>query len=140
MKRQKIVDSILNNLKNIKKENGFYTSAGANCFEWLEKPLDKDSYPAIIVRDSEDGIQMSSSSWAHSLKIEVDILTNGKNSILEAREIISDVLKSFEIIEDEISFTCSYKGSETIKEQADFSYSGTRMIIIVEYETRPWEQ
>lgn len=140
MKRQNIVTIILNNLKNIKQQNGFYTSAGANCFEWLEKPLDKDSYPAIIVRDSEDGIQMSSSSWAHSLKIEVDILTNGKNSILEAREVISDVLKSFKNIEDEISFVCSYKGSETIREQADFSYSGTRMIIIVEYETRAWEQ
>lgn len=140
MKRQTIATIILDNLKNIKKENGFYSSAGENCFEWHEKPLDKDSYPAIIIRDSEDGIKMTASSWLHSLKIEVDILANGKNSIFETREIISDVLKTFKNIQEEISFICLYKGSETIKEQADFSYSGTRMVFVVEYETRAWEQ
>ncbi len=140
MERQNIVTVIVDILKKINKENGFYSNAGENCFEWYEKPLSKDDYPAIIVRDTEDNANTSAGSWDHNLRIEMDILTNGKKSIWNTREIISDVLKSFKEVEETINYSCSYKGSETLLEQADYAYGGTRVVFIVTYQTAPWEQ
>lgn len=140
MIRQTIVTESIDILKNIKKENGFYSSVGDNCFEWYEKKLDKEEYPAIFFRDSEDTVVISSSSWEHTLRIEIDIATNGKNTMLYAREIISDVLTAFKDIEKKINYETTYKGCETIQEQADYAYSGTRMVFTIKYNTRPWEQ
>lgn len=40
MTRQKIVDAVLENLKNIKIDKGFYSDAGKNVFEWMDKTLE----------------------------------------------------------------------------------------------------
>jgi len=140
MKRQFIVDSIAQQLKLISAVNGFYSEAGKNVFEWLEKPLDKDEYPAIIVRDVTDDVS-DGQILEHSLKIEVDIAVSNKaTSLWDMREVTSDVLKAFGVLENTINYKCKYLGSDFLVEQKDTVYGGVRLTFSVSYETQRWEQ
>jgi len=140
MIRQDLVDAILAKMKLITKANGFRSDCGLNCFEWYEKKLEHKQFPAIIIRDPESPSYEESGVFFHSLKIEIDIAVIGKDSVLNNREIISDILKSFKEFKDESNRECKYGGSETLIEQKDFMYGGTRLIFTVEYESVPWEQ
>lgn len=139
MVRQSIVDSILENLKKIKIDNGFYSNAGLNVFEWMEKTLEDRDFPALIIRDSSSKVN-ETSSLEHILKIEVDIAIKGKNSIWSMREVSSDVLKTFGIVENILNFKINYLGFESLVEQRESMYSGTRMEFEVIYNTRRFEQ
>lgn len=139
MVRQSIVDSILENLKKIKIDNGFYSNAGLNVFEWMEKTLEDRDFPALIIRDSSSKVN-ETSSLEHILKIEVDIAIKGKNSIWSMREVSSDVLKTFGIVENILNFKINYLGFESLIEQRESMYSGTRMEFEVIYNTRRFEQ
>lgn len=139
MVRQSIVDSILENLKKIKIDNGFYSNAGLNVFEWMEKTLEDRDFPALIIRDSSSKVN-ETSSLEHILKIEVDIAIKGKNSIWSMREVSSDVLKTFGIVENILNFKINYLGFESLVEQRESMYSGTRMEFEVIYQTRKFEQ
>ena len=139
MVRQSIVDSILENLKKIKIDNGFYSNAGLNVFEWMEKTLEDRDFPALIIRDSSSKVN-ETSSLEHILKIEVYIAIKGKNSIWSMREVSSDVLKTFGIVENILNFKINYLGFESLVEQRESMYSGTRMEFEVIYQTRKFEQ
>lgn len=140
MKRQIIVDTIIEQMKLISSANGFYSEAGTNVFEWLEKPLDKTEYPAIIIRDISDDVS-DNEILSHNLKIEVDIATKSKSETLwDMREVSSDVLKTFGIIEDTLSYRCSYLGNDFLIDQKDTTYGGVRLNFVVEYKTTRWEQ
>lgn len=140
MKRQFIIDSIAEQLRLISATNGFYSEAGKNVFEWLEKPLDKDEYPAIIVRDVTDDVS-DGQILEHSLKIEVDVAVSNKStSLWDMREVTSDVLKAFGNLENTINYKCRYLGSDFLVEQKDTIYGGVRITFSVSYETPRWEQ
>ena len=139
MTRQKIVDVVLENLKNIKIDKGFYSDAGKNVFEWMDKTLEDRDFPALIIRDSSSKVN-ETSSLEHILKIEVDIAIKGKNSIWSMREVSSDVLKTFGIVENILNFKINYLGFESLVEQRESMYSGTRMEFEVIYQTRKFEQ
>ena len=139
MIRQKIIDVILENLKRIKRENGFYSDAGKNVFEWMEKTLEDRDFPALIVRDPSSKIN-TQSLFQNVLKIEIDVATKGKNSIWNLREATSDVLKIFGELEDILNYKIEYLGFETVSEQRENMYSGTRMEFEITYHTRRFEQ
>lgn len=140
MIRQTIVDEAIKQMKNISSSNGFYSEAGKNVFEWLEKPLDKDEYPAIIVRDPSDNIADQNNVFSHSLKIEIDIAVVGKNAPWNMREVTSDVIKAFKGVEDTLNFSCTCKGNDFIAEQKESLYGGVRVEFAVEYQSMKWEQ
>lgn len=140
MIRQKIVDTIIEKLKTISGSNGFYSEAGKNVFEWLEKPLDKDEYPAIVVRDPADNVTDDFTITRHNLKIEVDIAVIGKNTPWNMREVTSDVIKAFSLVEEELNYQCKCNGNEFITEQKDTTYGGVRVEFDVMYQSRRWEQ
>ena len=139
MTRQKIVDVVLENLKNIKIDKGFYSDAGKNVFEWMDKTLEDRDFPAIIIRDSSSKVS-DQSLLEHILRVEVDVATKGKNSAWNMREVSSDVLKTFGIIEDALNFKVSYLGFESLVEQRESMYSGTRMEFEIIYHSRRFEQ
>lgn len=140
MKRQTIVDIIVEKMKLISAANGFYSEAGKNVFEWLEKSLDKDEYPAIIIRDVADDTK-DEQVLNHSLKVEVDIAVSNKVTTLwDMREVTSDVLKVFGEIENAINYKCAYLGSEFLVEQKDTFYGGVRLTFTIAYQTGRWEQ
>lgn len=139
MTRQKIVDVVLEKLKNIKIDKGFYSDAGKNVFEWMDKTLEDRDFPAIIIRDSSSKVS-DQSLLEHTLRVEVDVATKGKNSAWNMREVSSDVLKTFGIIEDVLNFKVSYLGFESLIEQRESMYSGTRMEFEITYHTRRFEQ
>ena len=131
---------MLKQMKLISAANGFYSEAGKNVFEWLEKPLDKDEYPAIIIRDVSDDTN-DGQILEHSLKVEVDVAVSNKaTSLWDMREVTSDVLKAFGVIEDTINYKCNYLGSEFLVEQKDSVYGGVRLSFTVDYQTGRWEQ
>ena len=139
MIRQKVIDTIVENLKRIKRENGFYSDAGKNVFEWMEKTLEDRDFPALIIRDPSSKT-ISQSLFQNILKIEVDVATKGKNSIWNMREATSDVLKIFGELEDILNYKIEYLGFETVSEQRESIYSGTRMEFEITYHTRRFEQ
>jgi len=141
MKRQNIVTTIVEQMQKISSANGFYSQAGENVFEWKEKPLDKDEYPAIIVRDVSDNTTDENQTLDHKLKIEIDIATKGKDTATwDIREVISDVLKAFGLVENELNYICSYNGSDSLVEQKDTLYGGARLEFTVAYHSGRWEQ
>jgi len=137
--RQNIVDEIVEQLRKISSANGFYSEAGKNVYEWLEKPLDFDEFPAIIVRDVSDEVQ-DETVFYHKLKIEVDIAIKKDNVTWNLREISSDVLKAFGVVEENLGYRCFFKRSEFLVEHKDTLYGGARLEFEVSYETRRWEQ
>lgn len=139
MIRQQIISSILDNLKRIKMENGFYSNAGNNVFEWMEKTLEDRDFPALIVRDPSSKINFES-THEHVLKIEIDVATKGRNSIWNMREVTSDVLKVFGELENILNNRIEYLGFETLVEQRESIYSGTRMEFQISYFSRRFEQ
>ena len=141
MKRQIIVTSIVEQMKKISSENGFYSQAGKNVYEWMSKPLDKDEYPAIIIRDITDNTTDENQILEHKLKIEIDIAINNKdNTTWDMREVTSDVLKAFGILEDTLNYVCSYQGSDSLVEHKADVYGGVRLDFTVDYFSRRWEQ
>ncbi len=141
MKRQSIVDSIVQELQKISSANGFYSEAGVNVYEWLSKPLDKDEYPAIIIRDIADDTTDDNQTLEHKLKVEVDIAINNKDKTTwDMREVTSDVLKAFGVVEDTLNYECKYNGSEFLVEHKDSVYGGVRLEFTITYHTGRWEQ
>ena len=140
MKRQKIITTIVEQMQLIRSANGFYSEAGKSVFEWLDKPLDKDEYPAIIVRDVSDNTE-DSQVLQHTLKIEVDIAVSNKAlTTWDMREVTSDVLKAFGNIEEVLSYECKYLGSDFLVDHKDSVYGGVRLGFLVKYHTGRWEQ
>lgn len=140
MIRQKIVNAIVDQMKKISAANGFYSEAGGNVFEWLEKPLDKDEYPAIIIRDVSDDTVEDNTVANHTLKIEIDIAVSGRNAAWNMREVTSDVIKAFSFVESELNYKCKCNGNDSLAEQKDTTYGGVRVEFDVMYQTRRWEQ
>lgn len=139
--RQKIVTEIVQQMVLINSQNGFYSEAGTHVFEWLETPLDKDEYPAIIVRDTMDSVDDSHMSLEHKLKIEIDIASKeGNNTTWDMREVSSDVLRAFGMVEESLNFKCSYLGSDFLVEHKDSVYGGVRLEFEVSYQTQRWAQ
>lgn len=140
MKRQNIVTSIIEQMQSISGANGFLSEAGKNVYEWMSKPLDKDEYPAIIIRDVSDNT-IDSDTLEHSLKIEIDIAINNKNlTTWNMREVTSDVLKAFGELEEILNYQCKYQGSDFLVEHKDSVYGGVRLDFTIIYHTRRWEQ
>jgi len=131
MIREKIVNEILQKLQN--------NDQNIKVFEWLNRPLVENEYPAVVVRDSEDNIN-DENVLEHNLKIEIDIVTKGDKSINEIRKLISFVLKTLENVENELNYEIRYSSSEIITEQKDFLYTGARCEFIVKYFTPRFEQ
>ncbi|MFY4767463.1 hypothetical protein ACOTV5_02395 [Aliarcobacter butzleri] len=140
MLRQEIVTAIVEKMKEISTANGFYSDAGKNVFEWLDKSLGKDEYPAIIIRDITDNTA-DGQYIDHKLKIEIDIaVKDGSNTTWNMREVSSDVIKSFGLFEEEINYRCNYNGSDFLVDQKDTLYGGVRLDFEVLYQTGRWEQ
>lgn len=140
MLRQEIVTAIVEKMKEILTANGFYSDAGKNVFEWLDKSLGKDEYPAIIIRDITDNTA-DGQYLDHKLKIEIDIaVKDGSNTTWNMREVSSDVIKSFGLLEEEINYRCNYNGSDFLVDQKDTLYGGVRLDFEVLYQTGRWEQ
>ena len=140
MLRQKIVTAIVEKMKEISTANGFYSDAGKNVFEWLDKSLGKDEYPAIIIRDISDNVA-DGQYLDHKLKIEIDIaVKDGGNTTWNMREVSSDVIKSFGLLEEKINYRFNYNGSDFLVDQKDTLYGGVRLDFEVLYQTGRWEQ
>lgn len=140
MLRQKIVTAIVEKMKEISTANGFYSDAGKNVFEWLDKSLGKDEYPAIIIRDISDNTT-DGQYLDHKLKIEIDIaVKDGNNTTWNMREVSSDVIKSFGLLEEKINYRFNYNGSDFLVDQKDTLYGGVRLDFEVLYQTGRWEQ
>jgi len=140
MVRQSIVTKIVEQMQKISSANGFYSEAGTNVYEWLDKPLEKGQYPAIIVRDVSDEAN-DSQTLQHTLKVEIDIAVNSKdNATWDMREVTSDVLQAFGKLEEELNYDCKYLGSEFLVEHKDSVYGGVRCEFSITYFTRRWEQ
>lgn len=138
--RQKIVTAIVEQMQLISSANGFYSEAGSNVFEWLDKPLDKDEYPAIIIRDISDNAA-DGQYLEHRLKIEVDVaVKDGLNTTWNMREVSSDVIKAFGQVELALGYSCTYGGSDFLLEHKDTIYGGVRLEFEVAYTTGRWEQ
>lgn len=140
MIRQNIVDEIVTQMKKIASSNGFYSEAGENVFEWLEKPFDTDELPGIVIRDISDSTTDDFTITNHVLKIEVDIAVSGRNATWNMREVTSDVMMAFKNVEDELGLICKCNGSDFIIEQKDTLYGGVRVEFDVIYQSRRWEQ
>lgn len=99
MIREQIMDFLINKLKQIKTQNGFYTNAGQNVYEWKNDPLPPERLPALIVRDAlvraDDGI-----IGAHRWVLGIEIACAGRNA-REMRRIIADVFKVISECEQE---------------------------------------
>lgn len=141
MIRQIIVTTITDQMKKISAANGFYSEAGKNVFEWQDRKLDKDEYPAIIIRDvSKNSVDKNPLS-EHTLKVEIDIaISEGDQTPWNMREATSDVIKAFGSVEEELNYTCRCTGDDFIVKTKDTTYGGVRVEFEVDYQSARWEQ
>lgn len=140
MKRQIIVDTVLEQMKRISAANGFYSEAGKNVYEWLQTPPDTNEYPRIIIKDISSTAS-DTKVLEHSLKIEVSIaLSNGELTPWDMREVSSDALKAFAQVEKTLNYRCAYLGSEFLLKEEDTVYGDAKLTFIVAYQTPRWEQ
>ena len=139
MVREKIVYALVEHLKEIRAKNGYSSEAGLGVYEWLTKPLQRDQFPAIIVRDIADEVQ-DDGVFEHRLKIEIDIATKSKETLLELREIVADVLRAIGAFESSEHYRCESLSSEFLLEHKESLFGAARVEFVVIYKTARWQQ
>ena len=142
MRRDEIARAVITELKNISAANGYYTEAGANVHEWLERPLGEEETPCIIVRDPESSSSADSYTSMHILTFVIDVIIADSKvtNTMSLREHISDVIKAFGVVCDEVIHEIGeYKGSEVIADFKGRTYASARLKFTVTYSTGKWE-
>ena len=138
--RGQIISFFINELKKIKKSNGFNTNAGENVFEWRDSPLQKTELPGLIIRDAlvrrEIGT-IGSFRWV----LRIDVACFGRNAE-EIRNVIADVIKVIGICEEQhfggiVTYT-DISSADTMIERHDIEIGSAIISCDVIYETGKW--
>jgi hypothetical protein len=140
MHRQDIVYKIVEQLKTITSQNGFYSDAGTNVLEWQDLPSSGAVLPAIIVKDTHDKVAKRGSTIRHKLKVKVGIFVGDTDAAWNIREISADVIKVFGQVESLINFQCKYAKSKMFTKSDVVAYDGACLEFFVFYNTPRWEQ
>lgn len=144
MRRDEIVNAVVDGMKSISAKNGYYTDVGnENVFEWLERPLGDEETPCIIVRDPKSTSDNNSYQNTHILEFEIDVIISDSQKVntLNLRSLMSDVIKAFGVVCDEIIHEIGeYKGSETIADFKGRAFASARLDFTISYSTGKWEQ
>jgi len=140
MRRQEIIDNLKNGLKTLDVANGGFVK---NFYEWVINPHEIESYPLIVIRDTEDNVESEevSESSKHSLKVEIDLLVSDANTtpayLREKSQEILNVIKGLEeqtLLGDYVSFKSN---------EIEFSYDKHlvglgKIEIEIQYYTEKW--
>ena len=138
--RQKIVTAIVDQMKLISSDTGFYSQAGSNVFEWLQGTITDTQYQSIVVKDISDTV-VDMQSLKHTLSINIDIeVKDSTNATWILREVSSDIMKSMSVIEEELNYPCKYLGDEISVEYTDDTYARSTLSFEIVYQTNRWEQ
>ncbi len=141
MGRYEIIQAVIDGMKSISSKNGYYTDAGTNVYEWLERPLGEDEVPCIIVRDPKSSSDADSYSSMHTLNIEIDVIISDTKvtNTQSLKSHMSDVIKAFGVVCDEtINQVGEYKGSEVIADFKGRTYATARLDFTITYAAEKW--
>ena len=137
--RQKIVDKIVGNLKDISIANGYSLDINDHVWEWRDTILSENEIPGIIIRDISDIIS-DQDEQEHTLIFEIVALASeGNNSTKIIRNLTQDVLTAFSLIEKE-NYICgaNYLNSEMEVEQLKKRYAAILMSFSISYFEDIW--
>ena len=123
--RQELVSFYLKKLKEIKD---------VNVFEWLERPLERGEYPAVILRDRSTKTEMENGiSYQHRLIFEIEILRNDvAKTLFPLRKTISEVVKKMSADYEGLC-RCDYIQSELIAAQRAKGHGNALLIFEAKY-------
>jgi hypothetical protein len=128
------------NFNNISIANGYTFDINGKVFEWRDVPLGDSEYDCIIYRDPRDYF-FEDTETEHILEIEVvHIPSPGNSSPLTLRNRMNDILKAFQLIEEEDDVEgAAYIGSDMQVEHDKKKYMGASMLFRIFYMTDRWE-
>lgn len=95
MRRQEIIQGLVQRLSLITLTNNYSCDAGLNVQEWRSKPIELYESPLIVVKDTKDIAQASSGGCKHQLKIDIVGSVEGETpkAIAEnLRKLTADIL------------------------------------------------
>ena len=123
---------------NILVKKGSPYDLGKNCFEWRDKPLNEDEFPAMFWNDTLVSYDDDS---GHVLKIEAVVAVRGVVSdevAKETRVAMQSVAHTFR----DALLTMGYFGkmlkSEMIGEDKDYRYIAGRLSFEIRYTDDEW--
>jgi hypothetical protein len=142
MKRQDVINALVNQLRNISKTGGFLTDIGNNVESFYEYEIDEDSdLPLINVRETESTVDLILQGlWRHSCNIEISIVDTG--TIEYIRQCVNDILKAVKS-DKTIGGTCVLASPGSIKidksEEKNKTFVAAAVIVVLQYNSPEWE-
>ncbi len=99
VRKDSILQEIINRIKTISTANGYLTNAGMNVFENRSVAIPEDCLPAINVFEGNDDFQQEviagvSQLHEYLLEVEIEITARGTDSAQNLRYLEADVKKA----------------------------------------------
>lgn len=95
--RETVVQALNARLQTITVANLYETNAGLNVSSWRDTPLDINTLPALVWRDTDAATPEAGALDVHRLNVEIDCVVAGTslNSVMILlRKLIADVVKA----------------------------------------------
>lgn len=142
MKRQNVIDALVNQLGNISITNGYLTGIGDNVQSFYELEIDEDEdLPIINVRETESTVAVQIQGlWSHTCDVEISVADAG--TIEHIRECVNDVLRAIKS-DKTIGGTCVLVSPGPIKidksEEKNRTFVAAVVNITLQYNSPEWE-
>ena len=143
--RQQIVDALITRLEGITTANG-YSATIETVSEWLLRPLEDSSLPAITIRDvgdtmPQDGISVGRRD--HELTVFLLVQFSGHSSLSQCRELLADMLAVLGAAPDNLGVSAVYSvepiNTELIADEANKKVGFGQLVISVNYRSSLWD-
>ena len=136
--REDILKVIREHFKNIRVYNDAPYDLGKNCFEWRDKPLNEDEFPALFWNDSSNFYDEDS---GHTLSIEAVVIVRdvvSEEVAKDTRVAMQSVAHAFRNAIRELGYYGNMKKSEMISDDKDYRYIAGRLNFEIKYTDNEW--
>jgi len=136
--REEILRVIEEHFKAIRVFNNSPFDLGKNCFEWRDKPLNDDEFPALFWNDTSN-IYDSDSGHTLSL-VAVVVLRDAVSAEVakDTRVAMQSVAHAFRDAIAELGYFGKMNKTEMIGEDKDYRYIAGRLSFEIRYTDDEW--
>lgn len=141
MKRQDVIDALIERLEGILTTAGYNTDIGTNVQSMYELEIDEETeLPIINVREGDsDVVNTFGPEWQHDCPVEINICMEG--TIEEIRLAADDVLKAigYDKTLDGLCVDIIPGGIQVRKAERGESYAEAQVNVTLQYLSDEWE-
>jgi len=143
--RQNIVDALKTRMESITTANG-YSATIKTVDDWLLRPLEDDSLPAVTIRDMGDTLPqdgIGAGRRDHELTLFLVVTFSGSSSLTQCRELMADMLTAIGSDPEHLGVAGVYDvaplNTELIADEANKKVAFGQLVLSVLYRSTLWD-